>query len=136
MTTFATTLLLGLDRAGRNHLSVLNRNWSIKPKDKLALTFRLSRGGYVDQAAVGMASDGKRGFVTTFEMRLGFLTAASAFSAFAWISAAPSTITITGATAGTELAAVAAAWPSGFTPTTVSVDKAGPGWVIDTKMVA
>ena len=74
--------------------------------------------------------------VTTFEMRLGFLTAASAFSAFAWISAAPSTIKITGATAGTELAAVAAAWPSGFTPTTVSVDKAGPGWVIDTKMVA
>ena len=63
-------------------------------------------------------------------------TAASAFSAFAWISAAPSTITITGAVAGTELAALAAAWPSGFTPTTVSVDKAGPGWVIDTKMVA
>ncbi|NJR78544.1 hypothetical protein [Sphingomonas corticis] len=73
----ATTLLLGLDRAGRNHVSVLNRNWSIKPKDRLALTFRLSRGGYVDQASVGMASDGKRGFVTAFETRFPRYFAAS-----------------------------------------------------------
>lgn len=41
-----TTLLLGLDVDGSNHLSVLNANWSIKPKDRWKLTFRLSKGGY------------------------------------------------------------------------------------------
>jgi hypothetical protein len=64
-----TTLLLGLDIDGSNHLSVLNDNWSIKPQDQLKLNFRLSNGGYTDQPAVGMVSDGKRGFVTSFETK-------------------------------------------------------------------
>jgi hypothetical protein len=62
-----TTLLLGLDVDGGNHLSVLNANWSIKPKDRWKLTFRLSNGGYSNQPVVGMASQGKQGFVTNFE---------------------------------------------------------------------
>lgn len=62
-----TTLLLGLDIDGGNHLSVLNENWSIKPKDRQKLTFRLSNGGYPRQPVVGMASGEKKGFVTNFE---------------------------------------------------------------------
>lgn len=64
-----TTLLLGLDVDGSNHLSVLNDDWSIKPKDRWKLTFRLSRGGYPDHAVVGMASGGKKGFVTNFDAK-------------------------------------------------------------------
>lgn len=64
-----TTLLLGLDPDGTNHLSVLNANWSIKPKDQLTLDFRLSNGGYAKHFAIGMASDGKQGFVTSFEAK-------------------------------------------------------------------
>lgn len=67
-----TTVLLGLDRDGSNHLTVLNANWSIKPKERLALDFRLTSGGYPKHFAVGLASDGKRGFVTSFES--AFLT--------------------------------------------------------------
>lgn len=74
-----TTLLLGLDGDGTNHLSVLNANWSIKPKDQLSLTFRLSKGGYATHGAVGMESDGKPGFVTTFEAKFPSYFAASAF---------------------------------------------------------
>lgn len=62
-----TTLLLGLDRDGSNHLTVLNANWSIKPKERLALDFKLTNGGYPKHFAVGLFSDGKRGFVTSFE---------------------------------------------------------------------
>ncbi|WP_336868895.1 hypothetical protein [Sphingomonas sanguinis] len=62
-----TTLLLGLDRDGSNHLTVLNANWSIKPKERLALDFRLTSGGYPKHFAVGLAADGKQGFVTSFE---------------------------------------------------------------------
>jgi hypothetical protein len=61
-----TTLLLGLDADGTNHLSVLNANWSIKPKDKLELTFRLSNDSFPKHFAVGMAASGKQGFVTSF----------------------------------------------------------------------
>lgn len=64
-----TTLLLGLDLDGTNHLSVLNANWSIKPKDRLKLDFQLSSGGYAKHFAIGIASNGKRGFVTSFEAR-------------------------------------------------------------------
>jgi len=67
-----TTLLLGLDVDGSNHLSVLNANWSIKPNDRMALTFRLSNGGYPKHPVVGMVSEDKRGFVTSFEAK--FLT--------------------------------------------------------------
>ncbi|MBZ6382312.1 hypothetical protein [Sphingomonas sanguinis] len=62
-----TTLLLGLDRDGSNHLTVLNANWSIKPKERLALDFRLTSGGYPKHFAIGLGADGKQGFVTSFE---------------------------------------------------------------------
>jgi hypothetical protein len=65
----STTLLLGLDLDGANHLSLLNENWSIKPKDQLKLNFTLSNGGYPGHFAIGIASDGKQGFVTSFETR-------------------------------------------------------------------
>jgi hypothetical protein len=64
-----TTLLLGVDVDGGNHLSVLNGNWSIKPKEQLKLNFRLTSGGYTRHFAVGMASEGKRGFVTSFDAK-------------------------------------------------------------------
>lgn len=64
-----TTLLLGIDPDGANHLSVLNDNWSIKPRERLKLNFRLSRGGYAKHDVVGMESGGKRGFVTSFEAK-------------------------------------------------------------------
>ncbi|QJU59844.1 hypothetical protein HL653_20725 [Sphingomonas sp. AP4-R1] len=64
-----TTLLLGLDLDGKNHLSVLNTHWSIKPQDRLKLDFRLSNGGYTKHFAVGMVSEGKQGFVTSFETK-------------------------------------------------------------------
>ena len=67
-----TTLLMGLDVSGSNHLSVLNDNWSIKPKERLKLNFRLSKGGYANQVSIGLASNGKKGFVTAFEPK--FLT--------------------------------------------------------------
>lgn len=75
----ATTLLLGLDIDGSNHLSVLNRNWSIRPKDRLTLNFRLSKGVYSKHAAVGMAADGKKGFVTNFETEFPSFFATSEF---------------------------------------------------------
>ncbi len=74
-----TTLLLGLDIDGTNHLSVLNDNWSIKPRQRLTLNYRLSNGGYTDHVSIGMASDGKRGFVTTFETKfLGYFATSEA----------------------------------------------------------
>ncbi len=62
-----TTLLLGLDRDGSNHLTVLNANWSIKPKERLALDFKLTSGSYPKHFAVGLASGDQQGFVTSFE---------------------------------------------------------------------
>ncbi len=74
-----TTLLLGLDIAGTNHLSVLNPDWSIKPKAQVVLDFRLSKGAYPQHAAIGIAAMGKRGFVTDFEPGFPAHFAASAF---------------------------------------------------------
>lgn len=74
-----TTLLLGLDVDGANHLSVLNANWSIEPKDRLKLDFRLSKSAYPGHFAVGMESDGARGFVTKFGTRFPDAFAASDF---------------------------------------------------------
>lgn len=62
-----TSVLLGVGRDGSNHLSVLNENWSIRPQDRLKLTFRLSQGGYPDHLAIGIAADGKQGFVAGFD---------------------------------------------------------------------
>lgn len=64
-----TTLLLGIDTDGANHLSVLNGNWSIRPKDRLKLDFRLTAGSYAKHFAVGIAADGQQGFVTSFEAK-------------------------------------------------------------------
>ena len=72
-----TTLLLGLDADGTNHMSVLNANWSIKPKDRLELTFRLSKDSFPKHFAVGMASAGKQGFVTSFGAKFPASFAAS-----------------------------------------------------------
>jgi hypothetical protein len=72
-----TTLLLGLDIDGTNRLVVLNANWSIKPKDQLKLNFRLSNSSYPAHFAVGMISEGKQGFVTSFGAKFPSLFAAS-----------------------------------------------------------
>jgi len=72
-----TTLLLGLDIDGTNRLSVLNANWSIKPKDQLKLNFRLSNSSYPAHFAVGMVSEGKQGFVTSFGAKFPSYFAAS-----------------------------------------------------------
>lgn len=77
--TGGTTLLLGIDLDGANHLSVLNANWSIAPQDRLKLDFTLSNGGYPKHAAIGMAADGKQGFVTSFEVKFPTYFAASQF---------------------------------------------------------
>jgi len=74
-----TTLLFGLDRGGANRLTVLNANWSIESEERLKLDFRLSNGGYAKHFAIGMAADGKQGFVTSFEGRFPGYFAASDF---------------------------------------------------------
>lgn len=61
-----TTMLLGIDADGSNRLTLLNPDWSIGAKERVPLTFRLTRASYPDHLAVGIAADGKRGFVTGF----------------------------------------------------------------------
>lgn len=72
-----TTLFLGLDIDGTNRLSVLNANWSIKSKDRLRLNFRLSNSSYPAHFAVGLVSEGKQGFVTSFGAKFPSYFAAS-----------------------------------------------------------
>jgi hypothetical protein len=72
-----TTVLLGLDLDGTNRLSVLNANWSIKAKDRLTLNFRLSNSSYPAHFAVGIVSEGKQGFVTSFGAKFPSYFAAS-----------------------------------------------------------
>ncbi len=72
-----TTLLFGVDTDGTNRLSLLNPNWSIKLEDKLKLNFRLSNSSYPAHFAVGIASDGKQGFVTSFGAKFPSLFATS-----------------------------------------------------------
>jgi len=74
-----TMLLFGMDADGKNRLSVLNANWSIRPKDRLALDFRLSGRRYAKQFAVGIESDGKQGFVTAFAPKFATEFATSRF---------------------------------------------------------
>lgn len=75
--TGRTTLLLGLEIDGTNHLTVLNANWSIAPKERLELNFRLAKGSFPKHFAVGLASGGKQGFVTNFGAKFPSLFAAS-----------------------------------------------------------
>jgi hypothetical protein len=74
-----TTLLLGLDTDGSNRLSLLNPNWSIRPKEQLKLNFRLSNAAFPRHLAVGITADGKRGFVTSFGGSFPKVFAASTF---------------------------------------------------------
>jgi len=74
-----TTLLLGLDTDGSNRLSLLNANWSIREKDRQRLDFRLSNVSFPRHLAIGMASDGKKGFVTSFGEKFPAYFAASYF---------------------------------------------------------
>ena len=62
-----TTLVLGLDADGSSRLTLLNPNWSIKPKARLPLTIRLTGARYPKQSVVGLEADGQRGFVTAFD---------------------------------------------------------------------
>jgi hypothetical protein len=77
-----TSLLFGLDVDGSNRLTLLNRNWSIAPREQLKLNFRLSAGGYSNRA-IGIASDGKKGFVTEFEAKFpGYFAASRALHVY------------------------------------------------------
>lgn len=64
-----TTLLFGLSADGSNRLTLLNANWSIKPQDRLTLDYRLSNRRLLKQMAIGLASGGKQGFVSTFDAK-------------------------------------------------------------------
>lgn len=61
-----TTLLFGLDVDGSNRLTLLNPNWSIRARERLRLDFRLSNSAFPRHRAIGIASQGRRGFVTDF----------------------------------------------------------------------
>lgn len=75
--TGGTSLFLGLDVDGTNRLSVLNANWSIRPEDRLKLNFRLSNSSYPAHFAIGIVSEGKQGFVTSFGAKFPSYFAAS-----------------------------------------------------------
>lgn len=64
-----TTLLFGLSADGSNRLTLLNANWSIRPRDRLTLDYRLSNRRLPKQAAIGLASGNKQGFVSAFDAR-------------------------------------------------------------------
>jgi hypothetical protein len=64
-----TTVLFGLDLDGKNRLTVLNPNWSIKPGERLKLDYAFARSRYPGHFAVGIAADGKQGFVSSFDKR-------------------------------------------------------------------
>jgi hypothetical protein len=74
-----TTLLLGLDADGSNRLTILNANWSIADKEQVKLTFRLSNASFPRHLSVGIAADGKQGFVTSFGTAFPASFAASKF---------------------------------------------------------
>ena len=72
-----TTVLLGLDRSGANHLSVLNANWSIAPWSPYPPLVRRKVSFSLFCGAIGIRSDGKQGFVTSFESKFPGYFAAS-----------------------------------------------------------
>lgn len=74
-----TTLQLGLDVDGSNRLTILNENWSIRAREQLKLTFRLSNASFPRHPAVGIAAEGKKGFVTSFGAAFPATIAASRF---------------------------------------------------------
>ncbi|MEH3048174.1 hypothetical protein [Sphingomonas adhaesiva] len=74
-----TTLQLGLDTDGSNRLTILNARWSVREKERLRLTYRLSRAAFPRHLAIGLAAEGKKGFVTTFGAAFPATFAASRF---------------------------------------------------------
>lgn len=74
-----TTLLLGLDVDRSNRLTVLNANWSIKPRDRHRLVFRLSNAAFPNHLAIGVSADGRQGFVSSFGESFPARFAASTF---------------------------------------------------------
>lgn len=74
-----TTLQLGLDTDGSNRVSILNPHWSIRPRQKLTLDFRLSNVAFPRHVAIGIASQDKRGFVSSFGRSFPASFAASRF---------------------------------------------------------
>ncbi len=74
-----TTVQFGLDVDGANRLTVLSPNWSIRAKERLRLDFRLAKASFPRHTAIGIAAEGKRGFVTTFGAAFPDHLAASPF---------------------------------------------------------
>ncbi|ONF95324.1 hypothetical protein [Sphingomonas jeddahensis] len=75
----ATTVQFGLDVDGSNRLTILNANWSIGEKERLRLDFRLSKAAFPRHLAIGIAPEGKKGFVTSFGRTFPGIFAASEF---------------------------------------------------------
>lgn len=62
----STTLQFGLDVDGSNRLTLLNANWSIRAREPLRLDFALSNSAFPRHVAIGITTQGRRGFVTDF----------------------------------------------------------------------
>src|SRR5215217_7650910 len=62
-----TELNVMLQLDGTVLLAMYNSNWTIKEDEKVELEYRLNGGSYGGGKAVGLASSGKRGFVTSFD---------------------------------------------------------------------
>ena len=74
-----TTLQFGLDTDGANRLTILNAHWSIRPRERLTMDFRLSNAAFPRHDAIGIATQGKKGFVTSFGRTFPTNLAASRF---------------------------------------------------------
>jgi len=61
-----TTVQFGLDVDGSNRLTLLNPHWSIRAREQLRLDFHLSNSAFPRHLAIGIAPQGRRGFVTDF----------------------------------------------------------------------
>jgi len=72
-----TMLLLGIDIDGTNRLTILNENWSVRPRETLELDFRMTGVSFPRHFAVGIASGQKKGFATSFGSRFPALFALS-----------------------------------------------------------
>jgi hypothetical protein len=75
----ATTLQFGLDVDGSHRLTILNANWSVVEKEQLTLNFRFSNASFPRHLAIGIAAEGKKGFVTSFGAAFPSTFAASDF---------------------------------------------------------
>ncbi|MFK3888328.1 hypothetical protein [Sphingomonas sp. NPDC079357] len=74
-----TTLQFGLDLDGSNRLTLLNPNWSIRAREQLRLDFQLSNSAFPRHVAIGIAPEGRRGFVTDFGVTFPRSFATSAY---------------------------------------------------------